>query len=152
MLEKEEQERLERERQERERHEREREQMEERRRLLERAKLDKQDIDKRVQEREARQRARLDRARKGHQEIVQRLNPKKKTPRRLEGQVLGREQEEGPQIPDLEEERRAEDQQRIGMDELLDLESEDDIVAGPGVQAEEVSNKTTVGINFRIRE
>lgn len=36
------------------------------------------------------------------------------------------------------------------MDELLDMESGDDIVAGPEVQAEEVSKNTTLGINFRV--
>lgn len=55
-----------------------------------------------------------------------------------------------PRISDLEDERRAEDQQRIGPDELLDMDSGDDIVAGPEVQAEEVPKKTRLGINFRV--
>lgn len=59
----------------------------------------------------------------------------------------------------LEDERRLEDQQRIGLDELLDivhdinLQPRENIQAeSSGARLEETSNNTTVRINFKIRD
>ena len=59
----------------------------------------------------------------------------------------------------MEDERRLGDQQRIGLDELLDivqdvnLQPRQDIQAeSSGARREETSNNTTVRINFKIRD
>ena len=59
----------------------------------------------------------------------------------------------------LEDERRLEDQQRIRLDELLDMVQDTDLEPREDIQAEsskprfeETSNNTTVHINFKIRD
>ena len=151
----EEQERQERDRQEREREEQARQGLE--RQELERQKLEKQKQEKLDQEEKAKQKqARLAQTRNNHQERSQRLKLKKLHQGRSGGQTQEREEWERS---NWEDERRLEDQQRIGLDELLDvvqdpnLQPQEDIQAeSSGARLEEISNNTTVRINFKIRD
>ena len=153
--EEEEQERQELEREEREREEQERQGLE--RQELERQTLEKQKQEKLDQEEKAKQKqARLAQTRKDHQERSQRLKLKKLHQGNSGGQAQKREEWERS---NLEDERRLEDQQRIGLDELLDivqdvnLQTREDIQAeSSGAGLEETSNNTTVRINFKIRD
>ena len=163
--EEEEQERQERERQELERQDREREEQarqELERQELERQNLEKQNLEKQKQEKldqeeKAKQKhARLAQTRKDHQERSHRLKLKKLHQEKSGGQAQEREELERS---NWEDERRLEDQQRIGLDELLDvvqdttLQPREDIQAeSSGARLEEISNNTTVPINFKIRD
>ena len=145
----------ERERQEREREEQARQELE--RQELERQKLEKQKQEKLDQEEKAKQKqARLAQTRKDHQERSQRLKLKKLHQGRPGGQIQEREEWERS---NWEDERRLGDQQRIGLDELLDivqdtnLQPREDIqVESSGARLEKISNNTTVRINFKIRD
>ena len=154
-LERQELERQERERQEREREEQARQELE--RQGLGRQKLDKQKQEKLDQEEKAKQKhARLAQTRKDHQERSQRLKLKRLHQEKSGGQAQEREEWEQP---NLEDERRLGDQQRIGLDELLDIvqdvnpQPREDIQAeSSGARLEETSDNTTVRINFKIRD
>lgn len=135
--------------QEREREERERQE-------LERQKMEKQEREKRDWEEKAKQQARQIRARETNRARSRRLKLKKQYPKTLGEQAQEREEGEELQSPSLEDERRLEDQHRIGLDELLDTDQDkdlqpgEDILASPAVRLEEVSNSTTVRINFNF--
>ena len=124
---------------------------------LEKQKLEKQKQEKLDQEEKAKQKqARLAQTRKDHQERSQRLKLKKLHQGRSGGQTQEREEWERS---NWEDERRLEDQQRIGLDELLDvvqdtnLQPREDIQAeSSGARLEDISNNTTVRINFKIRD
>ena len=159
-LERQELERQELERQELERHERER--GEQARQELERQELERQNLEKQKQEKldqeeKAKQKqARLAQTRKDHQERSQRLKLKNLHQGRSGGQTQEREEWERS---NWEDERRLEDQQRIGLDELLDvvqdtnLQPREDIQAeSSGAGLEETSNNTAVRINFKTRD
>ena len=151
----EEQERQERDRQEREREEQARQELE--RQELERQKLEKQKQEKLDQEEKDKQKqARLAQTRKDHQERSQGLKLKKLHQGRPRGQAQEREEWERS---NWEDERRLGDQQRIGLDELLDivqdtnLQPREDIQAeSSGAGLEETSNNTAVRINFKTRD
>ena len=156
----EEQERQERDRQERDRQEREREEQarqELERQELERQKLEKQKQEKLDQEEKAKQKqARLAQTRKDYQERSQRLKQKRLHQEKSGGQA--QEREEWERL-NWEDERRLGDQQRIGLDELLDtvqdtnLQPQEDIQAeSSGAGLEETSNNTAVRINFKARD
>ena len=100
--------------------------------------------------------ARLAQTRKDHQERSQRLKLKKLNQGRSGGQTQEREEWERS---NWEDERRLDDQQRIRLDELLDvvqdtnLKPREDIQAeSSGARLEDISNNTTVRINFKIRD
>lgn len=142
---------LEREEQEREERKREERDAQE----LERQKMERQEREKRDWEEKAKQQqARQIRARETNRARSQRLKLKKQYPKTLGEQAQEREEGEELQRPSLEDERRLEDQQRIGLDELLDTDQDidlqpgEDILASPAIRLEEVSNSTTVRINF----
>ena len=143
------------EKQERDREEQARQELE--RQELERQNLDKQKQEKLHQEEKAKQKqARLAQTRKDHQERSQRLKLKRLHQEKSGGQAQEREEWERP---NFEDERRLEDQQRIGLDELLDIVQDvnpqpwEDIQAESlGARLEETSDNTTVRINFKIRD
>ena len=155
------QERQELERQQLEMQERQELEMQEQERLkLEIQKLEKQEQEGRDQEEKAKQQqARRIQARKEHPERLQRLKLKKIHRGRPGGQAQEREEWGRRQNLTLEDERRLEDQQRIGLDELLDIDQDIDPEPGEDIHAEssgarleEASNNTTVRINFKIRD
>ena len=131
---------------------------------LERQEQERQELEKRKQERReqeeiAKQQPRRIQARKYRQGRLQRLKLKKVYRERPGGQAQEREEGERLQSPNLEEERRLEDQQRVGTDELLDMDQNIDPQPGEDIQAEssgarikDASNHTTVGVNFKIRD
>ena len=157
-LERQDLERREQERQELERQEQERQEQE--RRELERQKLEKQRQEGRDQEEKAKQQqAKRTQARKEHHGRLQRVKLKKIHQGRPRAQAHEREEWQRPQNPNLEDERRLEDQQRIGLDELFDIDQDVDLQPGEDIHAEssgarleEASSNTTVRINFKIRD
>ena len=118
---------------------------------MERQNLEKQKQEKLDQEEKAKQKqARLAQTRKDHQERSQRLKLKNLHQGRLGGQTQEREEWERS---NWEDKRRLEDQQRIGLDELLNivqdtnLQPREDIqTESSGARLEEISNNTTVRI------
>ncbi len=133
-LERQELERQELERQELERQELERQELE--RQELKRQEQKRQELERRDQEEKVKQQqARRTQARKEHQGRLQRLKLNK-IQGRPGGQAQERDEWERPQNPNLEEERRLEDQQRMGLDELLDIDQDIDPQPGEDIQAE----------------
>ena len=116
---------LEREKQEREEQEREERDAQE----LERQKMERQERGKRDWEEKAKQQ----RARETNRARSQRLKLKKQYPKTLGEQPQEREEGEELQRPSLEDERRLEDQQRIGLDELLDTDQDIDLQPGEDI-------------------
>ena len=131
-----------------ERHEREREDDEK----LERQELERQKLEKQKQGKlDQGEKAKLQQTRKDHQGRSQMLKLKKMHQGRPGGQTQEREEWERS---NLEDERRLEDQQRIRLDELLDMVQDTDLEPREDIQAEsskprfeETSNNTTVPIN-----
>ena len=124
---------------------------------LERQKSEKQKQEKLDQGKKAKlQQARRTQTRKDQQGRSQRLKLKKIHQGRPGGQTQEREEWERS---NLEDERRLEGQQRIRLDELLDMVQDTDLEPREDIQAksskprfEETSNNTTVHINFKIRD
>lgn len=105
------------ERQEQERQKLERQKLE--RQRLERQELERQKLERREQEEKEKQQTRRVQAKK-----LRRRKPKKILSGRPEKQAQEQRQIGGTQHPNLEDERRLEDQQRMGLDDLFDIEQQ----------------------------
>ena len=132
------------------------ERLEQERQDLERLQLEKQKQEERDQGKKAKQQqVRRTQVIKGHQERLQRIKLNKRWGR-LGGQAQEQEENERLQNPSLEDERRLEDQQRVGIDEILNIDpatvpqtGEDIHAESSGTLVEEASSNTTVRINFQ---
>ena len=95
---------------------------------------------------------------KDHQERLQRIKLNKRQETR-ERQVQEQKESKEFQNSTLKNERRSKNQQRIGMNEILDVDSEivsqtkkDVFVESSEILVKKISNSTTIRINFRIRD
>jgi len=123
---------------------------------LERQELERQEQERRKQEEEEKEKQQ---ARRTQAKKLRRLKPNKILSGRSGKQAQEQRQLQGPRYPNLEDERRLEDQQRIGMDDLFGIEQEIEQQPGgnlqvetSGAQPEGALSRTTVRITFMVHD